>query len=88
MVILYKDPSGDGLKDSYTVNSTINQRRSSELKMSTIIQVKSDESSGLEEKITFLERKVSEQENTINKLKREMENKVRYIYSDSTCSSQ
>ena len=74
MVILYKDPSGDGLKDT-TVNST-NQRKSSDLKMSTVIQVKFD-SSGLEEKITFLKRKVSEQENTINKLKREMESKVR-----------
>ena len=69
MIILYRDPNGDGLKD--TVN-TSNQRRGSDVKTNTIIQAKSD-SSELEEKVAFLERKLIEQEDTINKMKHQME---------------
>ena len=63
MIILYKDPNGDGLKDT---GSSSSQRRSSELK------IKPD-ASELEEKVAFLERKLSEQENTINKMKNDLQ---------------
>ena len=69
MIILYRDPNGDGLKD--TVNSS-NQRRGSDVKTNTVVQVKSD-SSELEEKVAFLERKLTEQEDTINEMKHQME---------------
>ena len=66
MTILYRDPSGDGLKD------TVNGSKGSDFKTNTLIQVKSDPSE-LEEKIAFLKRKLSEQEDTINKMKNKME---------------
>ena len=66
MIILYRDPSGEGLKDTMT---GANQRNSSDqLKTSSLMKVKSD-SYELEKMVAFLEKKLSEQENTIDKMK-------------------
>ena len=67
MIILYRDKSGED-----TVNSS-NQRKSSELKTNTLIPTVRPDASQLEEKVIFLERKLAEQENTINRMKNEME---------------
>ena len=70
MIILYRDPNGDDLKDTMT-SSYQRTRRNAELKSNnTLIQLRSD-TSELEEKIAFLEKKVSEQENIITKMKKE-----------------
>ena len=73
MIILYRDPNGEGLKDTMTGTGSHHKTpRSSELKQNnTLTQIKLD-TSEFEEKIAFLEKKVSEQENTITKMKKEM----------------
>ena len=66
MIMLYKDPNGENVMTTY-------QQNSSELKASKHPSVKiKPDSSELEEKVAFLERKLSEKEETIDRMKRQM----------------
>ena len=83
MIILYRDPNGDDLSETMTT-SYQTTRRSSELKSNiTLTQLRSD-TSEFEEKIALLERKVSEQENIITEMKKEM--KKNFEVREITCS--
>ena len=65
MIILYQDPDGTGLKD---MTSSSHQRSGS----SDVVRAKSNaDMLELKQKIVNLEKTISEQETTINKMKEE-----------------
>ena len=65
MIILYKDPNGESLKDTITGTHTFTNHSSSQ-------KMKSD----WEQKVAILEKKVLEQEEIIDKMKGETGQKV------------
>ena len=67
MIILYKDPNGDSLKDTMTTTYTTTNGSST---------LKSPSSEEWEQKVVSLEKKLSEREELIDKMKREIEQKV------------
>ena len=72
MIILYKDPGGETLQVTMT---TIHNRSDSEAKStSTITRKRLDlELSQLAERVAYLEKKLTENELTMDKMKKEME---------------
>ena len=66
MVLLYKDPNGEGLEDTGTDTQTSGSRRKSNIALKV-------DSSELEGKIADLERKLTQRDETIDKMKSEME---------------
>lgn len=69
MVILYKDPNGDGMSDK---TSTTYQKNDSDSNQNFRSRAKSlGDFMELEQKIADLKKTISEQETTINKMKEE-----------------
>ena len=66
MVLLYKDPNGESLEDTMTDTQTNGSRRKSNIALKV-------DSSELEGKIADLERKLTQRDETIDKMKSEME---------------
>ena len=66
MVLLYKDPNGEGLEDTMTDTQSSGSRRMSSIALKV-------DSSELEGKIADLERKLTQRDETIDKMKSEME---------------
>ena len=75
MIILYKDPNGDSLKD--TMTGTSYSRKGSDYDQNNRRKSMKSESLELEQKIILLEKQVAEQEEIIEKMKQEMEPNVR-----------
>ena len=74
MIILYKDPDGKNLQVTMTTIQRHNRSDSDAKSGSTITRRKLDlESSQLVEKVAFLERKLTENELTMDKMKKELE---------------
>ena len=72
MIILYKDPNGDSLKD--TMTGTYSRKGSDQSNRRKSMK---SESLELEQKVILLEKQVAEQEEIIEKMKQEMEPNVR-----------
>ena len=72
MITLYKDPGGETLQVTMT---TIRNKSDSEAKSnSTITRTRLDlESSQMAEKVAYLEKKLTENEVTMDKMKKELE---------------
>ena len=69
MIILYKDPNGDGMSDK---TSTTYQKNDSDSNQNFRSRAKSlGDFMELEQKIADLKKTISEQETTINKMKEE-----------------